>query len=213
MIWMLNSPVTLERSCSVLAESKLQILIFLPSKFWIREKEKKSTALKAALTVALLLLWSSPEGSVCLPEYVYRVWGRGGNFLWKLETERVTEFSLSRFQSTSRKSCHTIPLSEKKKKKKDEKKKERKKEEQPKKGKLQEEGREESCGVCSVVRVCRSTGERGFPLLLRKQAKRNSRNISPSFSMQFDKKRNNMLHGVRTAVLWLCTFSPTHLNV
>lgn len=126
MIWMLNSPVTFERSCSVLAESKLQILIFLPSKFWIREKEKKSTALKAALTVALLLLWSSPEGSVCLPEYVYRVWGRGGNFLWKLETERVTEFSLSRFQSTSRKSCHTIPLSEKKKKRwKKERKKER----------------------------------------------------------------------------------------
>lgn len=162
MIWMLNSPVTLERSCSVLAESKLQILIFLPSKFWIREKEKKSTALKAALTVALLLLWSSPEGSVCLPEYVYRVWGRGGNFLWKLETERVTEFSLSRFQSTSRKSCHTIPLSEKKKKKMKKRKKERKRNSQKRASSKKRGGRK--AVVCVVWWGCVGALESGGSL-------------------------------------------------
>lgn len=82
-----------------------------PPKFW-KTKEEKKKAVQAVLTVSvnsLFLLWSNPEECVCLPERVW-VWGRGGNFLSKLETKWVTEFSLSRLQSTrSRKSCHTIP--------------------------------------------------------------------------------------------------------
>lgn len=90
-----------------------------PPNFEKKSKEKK--AVQAVLTVSvnfLFLLWSNPEERVCLPERVW-VWGRGGNFLSKLETKWVTEFSLSRLQSTrSRKSCHTIPPVRWKKKRK-----------------------------------------------------------------------------------------------
>ncbi len=91
------------------ASRKLQISSVFPPNF------ERSTALQAVLPVTvhpLLLLWWSPVERVCLAwACVCRVWGRGGNFLSKLETEWVTEFSLSRLQSRrSRKSCHTIPL-------------------------------------------------------------------------------------------------------
>lgn len=76
----------------------------------------------------------------------YRVWGRGGNFLSKLETKCVTAFSLSPGSNPqgAGKAVILSPLSD------------GKKEEQPKMGTLREEGWEESNAFVSVCVVVRS---------------------------------------------------------
>lgn len=100
------------RSVHTKASGKLQIF---PSRFQKTQHYKQPWLFHSCCCVQVLssLTVSAPA---CVCVCVYRVWGRGGNFLSKLETEWVTEFSLSMLQSArSRKSCHTIPLSDGKK--------------------------------------------------------------------------------------------------